>query len=535
MAHPTIDLLQAPPTDCPLPAYNSIKYCFKSSDYQTVVGTQATFSIELNNANLNIIAPQLNYFSVAGVSFNVGTANTYNTLDTSAAYTKAEFAANLKAMFESNDYFFQRFTFAVVGDALVATAKEKKVQLNWTFDYSNFNPGNPVTTSQTNGTVDQYRPNYRLVLQIWSCPLDVVTDLISEEAYQVNNEGELCINIGKKVAPLLSTRFVHDLPTNSAWYVDEQIVKRFIVRYGESYADAALSCSTEARTFAFTDCIRIYNAAFQRDEAVVKNDIVCTPEFMTNTPQFSQLCEDSIAYLWINLWDVFDTPEPSGIRTHPYIDFFYTDGTTDSLLSTQFSISPEENKIYAVAAGWNTWKSFADPNKKVSYWRIRIVVENSNTVPTTQTFYASQYFKLVSCCEGDVEFIFLNEYGAYDTILFTQLDAIAFQSSNAVFESFLDDEEQDSLRGGQDVIDQFSNDVYTVTSKFVDDYKSIAWLKEFLKSTSKYVRLSVDGQSKKINKVLVQVDGVEYAKTDDNSIYLRLSYRINEDLNTQRN
>jgi len=535
MAHPTIDIEQEPDVDCPQPAYNAVKYCFKSNDVQTVTGTKATFTIELQN---NPLVPIMttHSFMIAGVLFNFGTANTYSTIDTTAAYSPLEMAYNFKAMLEANNFFFQNYTFAIVGDSVVATARNNGIQPDFNFDYANWTVhSNPLITSETNGTADEYLFNYRLVVQIWECNLGIVGEMVSEEAYQVDSNGDFCINIGKKIAPLLSTRFVHDLSTNVAWYADEDIIRSYVVRYGESYSESSSSCETEAKTFATTECVRVYNGAFERDEVNIKNARVCAPEFMTNTPDYTELCQDSIAYLWINVFDVFETPEPIGVKTHPIVDFFYTDGTTDSWISTQFILQPlRNNKIFAVAAGWETWKSFSDSSKKVSYWRIRVVVKDDNTAPATLTYYGSQYFKLSNCCSG-VEFVFLNEYGGYDTIAFTQVDDISFSSSNTVFESFLDAEETNSLRGGQDVIDQFSNNVYTVTSKFVNDYKSIAWIKEFLKSPKKYIRASIDGQEKKINKVLVEVDGVQYAKTKDNSLYLRLSYRINEDLNNQRN
>ncbi len=534
MPHSNIDIIQEPSASCPLPAYNSVKYCFQSNNFQTVTGSPATFSIQLFNPTLSIIPPNVDFFEVAGVSFNTGNQNNYNTLDTSAAYTRLEFANNLKEMFESNDFFFKAYTFAIVSDTLVATARENKIQSDFTFVYDNFpDSGNPVVNSQANGTIDEYRPNYRLIVQIWDCINGITNKMISEEAYQVDSQGNFCINIGRKVAPLLSTRFVHDKPTNVAYYVDEEITKFYLVRYGESYSESSLVCSTESKEFAFTDCIRIYNGAFQRDEVILKNDIVCNVDFMTNTPDYATLCEDSIAYLWINLYDIIEQPAPPFTNYHPYWEIFYSDGTSVTSIGTQFSLNVKENKTYAVAAGWKSISFIADPLKKVLYWRVRVV--KRDTATPLDTFYGSQYFKLTSCCSGDVEFIFLNEYGAYDTIQFTQIDDIVFQNSNAVFESFLDDEETDSLRGGQDVVDKFSNDVYTVTSKFTNDYESIAWLREFLNSPKKYIRASIDGQDKKINKVLVQVDGVQYAKTKDNSVYLRLSYRINEDLNSQRN
>jgi hypothetical protein len=534
MSHPTINIIEQPSSSCPLPAYNGIKYCFQSTEFQTAIGTRASFSIKLSGPILTVIPPTIDFFEVAGFSFNVGNSNTYNTLDTSATYTQAEFAVNLKEMFEANDSFFQRYTFSIVSDALVATARENKLQSDFTFDYSNFpTSGNSLITSEANGTIDQYRSNYRIIAQIWQCDLDEPLYMVSEEAYQVNSIGQVCIDTGLKIAPLLETRFVHDRPTNVAYYTDELITKFFLIRYGESYSESSLTCESESKSFATTDCIRVYNGAFQRDEVVLKNDIVCNVEFMTNTPDYTDLCEDSIAYLWINLWDIVQFPPPSSTNYFPHWEIFYTDGTSDAFVGTQLTVNIPDNKMYAIAAGFKSIAFNADPLKKVDSWRVR-VLERDSAAPL-DTFYGSQYFNLSSCCEGDVEFVFLNEYGAYDTMQFTQIDDIVFQNSNAVFESFLEPQQEDSLRGGQDIVDQFSNDVYTVTSKFTNYYGSIAWIREFLNSPKKYIRSSVDGQEKKINKVLVAVDGVQYSKNKDNTVYLRLSYRINEDLNQQKN
>lgn len=539
MAHPTISIEKEPSLICATPAYNDVSYCFKSSSYQTATGTKATFSIELKATSLNIMPAQANFFTVAGVLLGVGAVNNYNTVDTSATYSKLEMSYHLKDMFEANNFFFQNYTFEIVGESIVGTARNFGIQNNFTFDFINwFNVGaNVMLVSFLNGTVDEYLPNYRIVVQIWTCVDGVPIDQVSQEAYQVDENGEVCINIGRKVAPLLDTTFVHNLPTNVAYYKDEAVIKDYCIRYGELYGSDLSVCTTELRTFVVADEIRIYNGAFQRDEVIDKNAVFCDiieqknkPEFRTNTPDLTELCEDSIAYLWIDMKDVVDLP----MNHHPYWYIYYTDGTLDVLKGTQLTVSGiPESKCYAIAAGGLQMKSFANPAKKIDYWRVRML---SETVPLPlDRICASQYFKMVSCCEGNVEFIFLNEYGGYDTVLFSRVDAIEFQSSNAVFESFLDASMENALNGGQDIVDLNNNDVYTVTSKFVNDYKSIAWIKEFLNSPKKYIRASVDGQEKKINKVLVQVDGVEYAKTKDNSIYLRLQYRINEYLNHQEN
>ena len=539
MAHPNIDIDQQPNPDCLNPVYNCVKYCFTSNSFKVSSGTKADFTIQLPVGVVGYGAGGV--ITIAGQTYTTGTTNSYNTVNTAPVQDSVQFATNFKAALEANSDLFNKFTFAVVGvnpnAQLVATAREVGEIEDFTFDFSALAPTPPVNTSNQ-GTEDVYLDNYKIVVDIWKCIGGAPSVLISSEAYSPNSDGEFCLNVGEKVSPLVSTRFVHDLSTGIAWYQDVSIVERICLRYGEIYSDSIQECEVEPRDFDTTSEIRIVNSAFQRRGQQDKIDDMCEGQFMTNMPDFTKFCESSIIYLWANLFDIIQDPAPPNTTYHPFIEFTYTDGSTSIHVTTLFSATPGDdgNKMYAIGSGFPTIGFLADPGKTVDFWRMRIVCrDNSQTIPNGDTYFSSKYFKLVSCCEGDAQFYFLNEFGGYDTILFQQVDSIEIQQNKGVFESFIDCEENDALRSGKDIIDQSARDVYTVTSKFVNEYQTRKWLREFITSPKKYVNVNIEGNDDTFEKVIVLTDSIQYYSKDDNFIYLELQYILNEDINLHKN
>ena len=137
-------------------------------------------------------------------------------------------------------------------------------------------------------------------------------------------------------------------------------------------------------------------------------------------------------------------------------------------------------QIFSIPSGKTTIDALADPLKTIDFYEVRIRRNDTNP-PGGITFHGSQFFKRVSCCESSVLFYFLNEFGAFDSLLFSELDSIDLEQEFAVFEQFLDCDDS-ALNGGKTMTDVSSRDVFNVTSKFVNNYQSRLWLREFLKS-----------------------------------------------------
>jgi hypothetical protein len=120
-------------------------------------------------------------------------------------------------------------------------------------------------------------------------------------------------------------------------------------------------------------------------------------------------------------------------------------------------------------------------------------------------------------------------------MLFTQVDAIELSESNAVFQQFTDCEQEDTLRTGKKIIDQTVDDVYSVTSKFLDNYETRRWIREFISSPIKAVKMKVQNETEILSKVIVPPGSVQYFSKDDNSLFLRVSFILNESINLQKN
>ena len=77
-------------------------------------------------------------------------------------------------------------------------------------------------------------------------------------------------------------------------------------------------------------------------------------------------------------------------------------------------------------------------------------------------------------------------------------------------------------------------DVYTVTSKYVVDYKDREWLRQAIMSPSKYVTFSIDGK-KIFSKAILLDTSFIYWDEQDNNLRLSLQFILNKNLNVQKN
>ncbi len=544
MAHPTIDINSEPSLVCPNPAYNCVNYEFDCTDFLVSAGTAAQFVIDCSALSVASIAPAGVLLIASNSYLTSATENNYQRINTSAVLTSTLLASRIKAALEANSNIFTDYTVALSGagsDIITVTAREVGVKSDFSFSYGGF-AATGITNSETNGTDAVYLDNYRLIVEIWESSNGVPTKQISKESYIPNSNGLFSINIGRKVAPLLKSRFVFSLPFPSNVNFDDLISKTFMLRYGEMYSDSLDECRNRTRDFATSSEILVVNSAFQRADASDKTAEMCANEFMTNTPEYTEMCENSVGYLWIWLEDILVFPAPVGVVYSSFWEIFYTDGTSDSVIGSSLpSVPVLANGFVCVQSGWDFISFYSDPLKVASYYRVRFVVRDTALpIPTGDTYYGSKYFKIVPCCEGQVEMYFQNEYGGFDTITFTQLSSIDIAQENAVFESFLDCADavianDGTGAKGKGIINQSARDVFEVTSKFADSYQSRLWLREFLTSPEKYVRHTIQGESEIFSKVILVDGSAKYYSKDDNTLVLKFNYYLNEDLNLQKN
>ena len=544
MAHPTIDITQQPDEDCFHPAYNCIKYCFTCNDFLVAIGTKAQFTAEINPAIIGGgYVAGASVITLAGQAFASSTQTTYNEMLTDGLFSKQQFSENIEASCIANTYLFENFSFSIVAEVLTAIAREEGEFDDYVFSHLD-NVGNPIPFpmifSSTNGSDPVYRDNYRLIIEIWECQQGVQTRRISKESYIPDANGDFCINIGEKVAPLLETTFVHKEKIlnglNSNWFYDFSISKEICLRYGELYSDDVDECNTQLRTFALTTSIVAVNSAFQREEQEDKYVQLCNDEFMTSMPDFAEFCDESLIFLWINLGAILALLDNPNKKAHPYYEFTYTDGTVDKRIGSQFIPSPlqENDDFFAVGVGIPTVSAILIPSKQLHSWRARIVIRE-NSDPNTDQYFADQYFKRISCCDGQIDFYFLNEFGGIDTILMQTVTQIELQQEFAFTESFVDCEKNDAVESGIDTINQEAFDVFTITSRFTNDYETRLWLRQAIMSPKKWIRTTIPGQDSIFYKIIALDTSTIYYNESDNFLFLTLQYRINEDLNLQKN
>ncbi len=541
MAHPTIDLISSPDADCPNSAYNCVKYCFQANDFLVSAETFATFEIQFTPSAGSYVPPV--EFVIAGETFAAGTQTTYNEIDSLGPYTLLQMAEAFKASLLANNYINSTFEIEIVGTDIVATARQSGELENFIFDSSG--TISPPTFSSSNGSAAVYRDNYRLVVELWECNVDTGTGqgttlktLLNRDAYIPQKDGSFCINLGAKVAPLLETRFPFaDFVSGvtASAFLDSTIAKSIAINYGESYSDDLDQCNVQLRTFEKSECVTVVNSAFQRENQQDKIAKICDDEFLTSMPQYTEFCPDSLIFLWFYYLRAFELiVNPITDKLRPYVLITYTDGTTDSGVGSEIGNPGDSDGFIAITSQLDSFSLFINPAKVVKMWEVRIVFRQNND-PATDQYFGSQIFQAIDCCDDSVEFYFLNEFGAYDTILFNNIQSINLEQEFSIKESFTDCSENDALQSGKDIIGQSAFDVFTVVSKFANTYENRLWIRQFMMSPKKYVRGSIFEQDDIFYKSIVLDTSTLYFSRDDSSLFFQLQFRINEDLNIQKN
>lgn len=527
-----LTLVSAPDEDYFYPAYNCVEFCFNAPDFKQADGTKATFTLELADlasgygAGADIV--------VAGQTYTTGTANTYNTIDTAPIQTKPDFAANCKEAFEKNKYLFNTFTFEVSGDELIATAREVGVLANFVFDYSSLGPTNTPINSDTNGTEDEYLENYRAVIEVWECSNGELVKKISEETRIPDADGDFCINVGDKLAPFLETRLTcyEAMTTPSESLPDFGISMEFCLRYGELYSDDLSECNVEARGFETSDPFTIVNGAFQDENYDSKFPKYYSNEWLTSMPQYRRLCDDTQLYLWMNIKNISPEILEGTAEVRPYYELTYTDGSVFDYKGSEL-IEYEGNEwFFSIGAGIPSISPLLDPTKVLESWKVSLIVEPQ---PSGTPYLLDEYYfkRDGSCCENQVDFCFLNEFGAYDNIFLERISSVNLQMEQSIFESFIGCG-GDGVLKGKEVLNNSAFEVFTATSKFSYDYEDREWLRQFIMSPKKFAKFTIDGKEF-FSKVVFLDTSFIYWDEQDNTVRLTVQFILNKNLKIQRN
>jgi hypothetical protein len=291
----------------------------------------------------------------------------------------------------------------------------------------------------------------------------------------------------------------------------------------------------QLRTFEKSECVTVVNSAFQRENQQDKIAKICDDEFLTSMPQYTEFCPDSLIFLWFYYLRAFELiVNPITDKLRPYVLITYTDGTTDNGVGSEIGNPGDSDGFIAITSQLDSFSLFINPTKVVKMWEVRIVFRQNND-PATDQYFGSQIFQAIDCCEDSVEFYFLNEFGAYDTILFNNIQSINLEQEFSIKESFTDCSQNDALQSGKDVIGQSAFDVFTVVSKFANTYENRLWIRQFMMSPKKYVRGSIFEQDDIFYKSIVLDTSTLYFSRDNSSLFFQLQFRINEDLNIQKN
>jgi len=130
------------------------------------------------------------------------------------------------------------------------------------------------------------------------------------------------------------------------------------------------------------------------------------------------------------------------------------------------------------------------------------------------------------CC-GNEEFYFLGEVGGYDTILFNPLQAADLDYKYTEFSS-TEPCTGDLLQGGKQEADSKAFEVYRTTSRFLDNYQNLNWIREFLKSPIRLWR-----KEGKVYRIMMLNDEVQlYSK--DGFLFIEIEYVLTFNLNQQK-
>ena len=517
--HPTIDIITAPSADCPLPVWNCVQYCFRSNDFLIADGVSAGFGILFGTANYP------DGITVALGDYVFTTATPGGSDSFSWQGTPNQIAENFAAMLRANYEIGCLFSVDVLfGSLVVMIAREPGFRENW---IANFPVAVPPGVLNCVGAETKLLPNYRLVIEVWKCEDGVPTDKISTLAFEPDpGTSEVCLDISRIVSNCVRTTFP-GLTGGTAVVLDNQIKAEICLRYGEIYSDDLDSCEAKTRFFEYTSPRTIINSAFQKDDdqkiaPFCWNESFLATRFLTNRPNFAQLCQESFAWFWYCLESFL--LELNGINFASYYVFEYTDGTTSE---TGGDILTQAGAII-VPGGLAQIGGLADPGKTVLRYSVYVVAVSPffGIIPISSPVIIDVADGGFCCCFE--EFYFLSEPGGFDTILFNCLQESDLSYKSKEFCSF-EPCGGDILEGGKGEAEAKAFEIYRTTSRFLDNYENLNWFREFLKSPDR--RWRKDG---KVYKIVFLTDEVELYRKDG-FIFVEIEFILSFELNQQKN
>jgi hypothetical protein len=524
--HPTIDILSSPRSDCPNPVLGCIEYCFLANNYVLAAGALTLLQISITSTDnypdgIDVI--------IGGKPFKTNTPAGAGEFSWQGSIQ--DIAASIAAMLNADFYFGCEFSFFSVGGIVGGLSKKEGAFDNFIF---NFPVANPPTVSVLGGVTNEVRQNYRLIIEVWKCSQEVRTDKITTRAYQPDpNTAELCFDLAGLVEGCVATTFP-GLNASLNINIDSSIDETICLRFGEMYSENDASCDAKTQFFEQTSEIKIINSAFQKDDALKFSpfcwvDSTNDTRFLTNRPDFAEICNESFSWLWY----VLDSPLANFIASNPiftlgaFVTFSYTDGSSDSA-AISFVVAPEGN-TYIVPTGLAQISTLADPSKNIGSYNVLIGVQITGfvfPVPlSTPVIYkvANDGF---CCCHE--EFYFLSEPGGFDTILFNCVQEINLDYRYTEFCSY-EPCEGDIFEGGKEEADAQAYEIYKTTSRFIDKYENLKWLREFLKSSKRLWR-----NEGKVYKILMLNEQIELFRKDG-FIFIEFEYILSFELNQQKN
>lgn len=531
--HPTIDITKAPPgrLDCLNPVYNCVEYCFQMNDYVQQLATPATMFVLFNASNY-----------ADGITVTVGGKDFITETPQGAGSfswqgTQGQISASFALMLNSDYYYGCNFVIQlIVGNIVQITALEPGEIPNFIAGTS-FPVASPPLVAGTDGADLSVRENYRFVVEIWRCNnAGARLEKITTRNYIIDpNNTDICIDIASRLLQSLVSTTFPGLSASTTLAVDGTIKDTICLRFGEVYSDGSADCDVSPQWFEDTSPIDIVNSAFQKD-----NDDKMGPfcfelpntedqRFLTNRPQFAEVCTESFAWLWFQYDDfisLFIEPNPD-LEMEAVVFFNYANGTTSEVVIGTFDIS-QGNEVVIVPSGLAQLSGLATPGLKVSSYSIRAGVRIAGTIfiPVSEEMNYKIADSGFCCCHE--EFYFLSEPGGFDTILFNCLRGTDLEYQYAEFAG-RESCEGSLLKGGRAEAEARAYEVHKTTTRFLDKYENLNWFREFLKSPKRYWR-----KNGKVYKILLLNDTVELRRKDE-LIFVELEYVLSFELNTQEN
>lgn len=532
--HPTIDLLTKPSAVCLNPVWNCVEFCFKANDYVLVAARKAAF---LFNPGATPIADGTTVI-FAGRTFITATPSGLGSFSWQG--TNSQVIAEILKMFTEDYFMGANFVFYETFGSIFLQALEAKEFPNWLMSI----PPTSLSSLDQGGKDLVLRKNYRLVIEVWETDkYGALLGIVTTRGYEPNTkDSKLCIDISKALRPLTQTTFP-GLNATASISEDIEGLKHFSLRYGEIYGETSSSCEATPQFFERSSHYPIINAALQKDGGNMQPFCYSfmgneATRFLTNRPNYTEICKDSLAWLWFYIDDAvlvelarMQNDEAPGSYIASELVITYTNGS-DVRYSTSIlpnSALGDKKGLYYIPSGLPQVGFAADPTLTVSSYEIYVGFMNSTTglvrPSITERFTYIIADNGFCCCKE--EFYFLNELGGFDTILFNCLQESDLMLSGTEFISY----EQcggDLLKGGKQALDTTSYEVFKVTTRFLNNYNSINWFREFLKSPRRLWK-----REEKVYKILLLNEQVELRRKEG-FVFVTLEFILSYDLNTQQ-